>query len=198
MNASSFSRPPFAAGQRAPGGAIPQPELRPVLQPNSRFCFVCGLDNPFGLQACFYQTGEREATAWYTIPEQYQSYPGMAHGGIVASLLDEIVGRSVMGTQPEEGRFFFTARLTVKYRQHVPVGVPLRLVGRALKDRGRVLTAWGGVFLAAEDPAVAKPLAEAEATLMAVPEKEIATMDTETLGWRVYPDCTVREIADSG
>ena len=186
-------KPPFAAANSKPEGPIVRPELRPVLQPNSLHCFVCGLNNPYGLKACFYQTGEHEVTAWYTIPEQYQSYPGMAHGGIVASLLDEVVGRSVMGTDPATTRLLFTARLTVKYRQHVPVGVPLRIVGRAVKDRGRIVTAWGGVFLADEDPATAQPLAEAESMLLAVPEEELAQMDADALGWKVYPDCNPEE-----
>ncbi|HFC10360.1 MAG TPA: PaaI family thioesterase [Chloroflexi bacterium] len=186
-------KPPFAAAHGKPAGPIVRPELREVLQPNSLHCFVCGLANPYSLKACFYQTGEQEVTAWYTIPEQYQSYPGMAHGGIVASLLDEVVGRSVMGTDPEHARLLFTARLTVKYRQHVPVGVPLRFVGRAVKDRGRVVTAWGGVFLADDDPENALPLAEAESMLLAVPEEELSRMDADALGWKVYPDCTPEE-----
>jgi len=186
-------KPLFASSGGKPIGPIMRPELRAVLQPNSLHCFVCGLNNPFGLKACFYQTGENEVTAWYTIPEQYQSYPGMAHGGIVASLLDEVVGRSVMGIDPETARLLFTARLTVKYRQHVPVGVPLRIVGRAVKDRGRVVTAWGGVFLADDAPETAQPLAEAESMLLAVPEEELAQMDADALGWKVYPDCNPEE-----
>jgi len=172
---------------------LQRPELREVLQPNSLQCFVCGLDNPYGLQACFYQTGEKEATAWYTIPEQFQGYPGIAHGGVVASLLDEVVGRSVMGADTSQARLLFTARLTVKYRKHVPTGVLLRIVGRAVKDRGRMVTAWGGVFLADEDPETAQPLAEAESLLMAVPEDVLAEMDPDQLGWKVYPDCTPEE-----
>ncbi|NPA93495.1 MAG: PaaI family thioesterase [Chloroflexi bacterium] len=171
----------------------PRPDLKHLLQPNSQHCFVCGLSNPYGLQACFYQTGEKEVTVWYTIPAQFQGYPGVAHGGIVASLLDEVVGRSVMGTDPANARLLFTARLSVRYRQHVPVETPLRLVGRALKDRGRTVSAWGGVYLAADDPETAQPLAEAESLLVAVPDDTLAQMDAEALGWKVYPDCIPEE-----
>ncbi len=186
-------KPPFIHHNGEAAGPIVRPDLRSILQPNSLHCFVCGLANPYGLKACFYQTAENEVTAWYTIPKQYEGYPGIAHGGIVASLLDEAVGRSVMGTDPDSARLLFTARLTVKYRQHVPVEVPLRFVGRAVKDRGRVVTAWGGVFLAEEDPATAQPLAEAESMLLAVPEEELAQMDADALGWKVYPHCDPEE-----
>jgi len=183
------ANPPFRARRVHP----PRPDLQHLLQPNSRHCFVCGLNNPYGLQACFYQTGEKEVTVWYSIPAHFQGYPGVAHGGIVASLLDEVVGRSVMGTDPDQARLLFTARLSVRYRQHVPVETPLRLVGRALKDRGRTVTAWGGVYLAADDPETAQPLAEAESLLVAVADDVLAQMDSEALGWKVYPDCISEE-----
>ena len=56
-------------------------------QPNSHHCFVCGLQNPFGLQLHFYDNGEDEVRCEYSIPDRYQGYPGIAHGGIVAAIL---------------------------------------------------------------------------------------------------------------
>jgi hypothetical protein len=53
-----------------------------TLQPNSRHCFVCGLENQFGLKLRFYETGPGEVTAEYTVPDQFQGYPGLVHGGI--------------------------------------------------------------------------------------------------------------------
>lgn len=155
----------------------------PVLQPNSRHCFVCGLENPVGLKLRFFQQGPDRVVAYYTIPPDYQGYPGRAHGGIVAAMLDEVLGRCVMGTDPQRSRLFYTARLTLHYRHPVPVGEPLRLEGWAEKDRGRVLQARGALFLREGD----QPLVEAEALLVAVLETEIQNMDTEALGWRIYP-----------
>ncbi len=51
-------------------------------QPNSRHCFVCGLENEYGLGLRFYEVGPDEVTATVTIPDQYQGYPGVVHGGI--------------------------------------------------------------------------------------------------------------------
>ncbi len=153
------------------------------LQPNSRHCFVCGLENPLGLKMRFFQAGPQRVVAYYTIPTDYQGYPGRAHGGVVAAMLDEVVGRCVMGTDPQHTRLFYTARLTLHYRRPVPVGQPLRLEGWAEKDRGRVLQARGAVFLEQGEA----PLVEAEALLVAVPATEIQNMDMEALGWAIYP-----------
>lgn len=57
----------------------------------------------------------------------------MAHGGIVASILDEVAGRTIMIGHPD--RFFVTARMQVRFRQPVPVGVPLEATGWLLKRR---------------------------------------------------------------
>lgn len=150
-------------------------------QPNSLRCFVCGIANPFGLQLSFYQTGKEEVTAEYTVPEHYQGYPGVVHGGIVASMLDEITGRAHMGCDPP--RFMYTARLEVRYRRNVPVGQPLRLVGRAGKSRGRTAAASGVIY-----DVEGNVLAEAEALLVDVPEEVISSADLEELGWKVYDE----------
>jgi len=152
-------------------------------QPNSKQCFVCGLENPFGLKMHFYQTAPDEVTTHYTVHPRYQGYPGVVHGGIVAAMLDEVTGRALMGADPEQARFMFTARLEVKYRQNVPVGQPLRLVGKVQRDRGRTATARASIF--AEDGSV---LAEAEALLVAVPQQTLEQSDLDALGWKVYPE----------
>jgi acyl-coenzyme A thioesterase PaaI-like protein len=151
------------------------------LQPNSRRCFVCGLSNPNGLQLRFYETEPGEVTAEYTVPEHFQGYPGFVHGGIVAAMLDEISGRALMDGDPP--RFMYTARMNIRYRKHVPVGVRLRLVGRAEKDRGRAATATGKIF--GPDGSL---LAEAEVLLVDVPEDFITSASLEALGWRLYPE----------
>lgn len=150
-------------------------------QPNSRQCFVCGVANPYGLHLRFYESGPGEVTAEYTVPERYQGYPGVVHGGIVAAMLDEVCGRAHMGGDPP--RFMFTARLEIRYRHNVPVGKPLRLVGRAVRSKARTATASGEIFDAEGDL-----LAEAEALLIDVPPETVSSVDLEALGWKVYED----------
>lgn len=150
-------------------------------QPNSRQCFVCGVENPVGLRLAFYETAPGEVTAEVTLPERYQGYPGVVHGGIVASMLDEVVGRAAMNGEP--WRFMVTARLDLRYRKPVPVGKPLRLVGRLGRRRGRLATSRGEVWL--PDGTLG---AEAEAMLADFPGLPETATDLDALGWKVYPD----------
>lgn len=149
------------------------------LQPNSRHCFVCGLANPNGLQMRFFETAPGEVTAEYIVPEHFQGYPGVAHGGIVAAMLDEVTGRAQMGGEPT--RFMYTARLEVRYRKNVPVSVPLRVIGRAVRSKGRTATSTGVIY--SPDGEV---LAEAEALLIDLPDEVLEKADLDALGWKVY------------
>lgn len=151
-------------------------------QPNSRHCFVCGVENHFGLHLNFYTTAPGEVLVEHTVPEQFQGYPGVVHGGIVAAMLDEVTGRTVMG-EAEHPRFMFTVKLDVRYRKNVPVGQPIRLVGQLDKIKGRTGFAKGYIYNSAGDL-----LAEAEAVMVDVPADVINHADLEALGWKVYPD----------
>lgn len=151
-------------------------------QPNSNYCFVCGVRNPFGLHLKFYNTAPGEVTAEYTVPENYQGYPGIVHGGIVAAMLDEVSGRAYMDGG-DEPRFMYTARLEIKYRKNVPVGENLRLVGHTGKSRGRTATAKSKIF---DSHGVL--LAEADVLLVDVPAEVVSSVDMEALGWKVYED----------
>jgi acyl-coenzyme A thioesterase PaaI-like protein len=150
-------------------------------QPNSRNCFVCGLLNPLGLHVVFENSASGEVTAEYTVPETYQGYPGVVHGGIVAAMLDELAGRAFMVGDPS--RFMFTARLQVRYRKNVPVETPLHLVGRAGPNRGRTAEATSAIY--GPDGTL---LAEGEALLVDVPPEALDSDSVDELGWRVYSD----------
>lgn len=151
--------------------------------PNSRNCFVCGMQNPFGLKLSFYEDGPNKVICDYTVPERYQGYPGVVHGGIVASMLDEIVGRVFMVGNHD--RFMYTAKLTTRYRKNVPVGKPLRMVGTKLKDNPRIGEAKAELY--GPDGEL---LAEAEALLVPVPAGVLEQDKLAALGWKVYPDET--------
>ena len=151
-------------------------------QPSSKSCFVCGVENPAGLHLHFYDSAPGEVTAEITVPERFQGYPGIVHGGVIAAMLDEVSGRSLMGSG-EKPRFMFTGRLSIHYRKNVPTGQPLRLVGRAGADKGRSATATGSIYNQNGDL-----LAEAEAILINVPDEMVNLSDLESFGWKVYPD----------
>jgi len=153
-------------------------------QPNSRSCFVCGLENPIGLHLHIYETAPGEVESEYTAPDHFQGYPGVLHGGIVAAILDEVGGRALMGNDPLDPRFMFTAKLEVKYRRNVPIGRLLRIIGKAGKSRGKSAEAWAGIY----DAEIDELLAEGNALLVDVPEDQFNRSRLNELGWKVYPE----------
>ncbi len=152
-------------------------------QPNSKMCFICGLENPVGLKLRIYETEPGVVETTYTAPEHFQGYPGVLHGGIISTILDEVSGRSLMGPA-DNPRFMFTAKLEVIFRKNVPIGKPLRIVGKALSDKGRSAEAWGGIY----DAESGELLAEGKSLLVNVPRDRIDLTNLEEMGWKVYPE----------
>lgn len=150
-------------------------------QPSSRDCFVCGVANPVGLHIHFSSPGPGQVSAEYIVREEYQSYPGIVHGGIIAAMLDEAAGRAHMGDGAT--RFMYTAKLDVRYRKNVPVGRPLRLEGTAGDVHGRMASARSAIY--DQDGTL---LAEANALLVDIPATEIGSVNLDEIGWRVYSD----------
>jgi len=129
----------------------------------------------------FYTTGQDEVRAEYNVPDHYQGYPRIVHGGIVASILDEAAGRSVMADGDE--RFFVTVSMEIKYRRPVPTSTPLHILGRMKSKRGRRAFVHGQIQ--SEDGIV---LAEAEALLYVIPASMEQDGSREHFGWRVEED----------
>jgi len=148
-------------------------------QPNSRMCFVCGMQNPIGLKAFFYQDEEGRVVAHFTGKEEHQGYPGVMHGGIVTALLDEVIGRVAIA----QDLWAVTAKLEVRFRRPVPLGQPLTLVGEMTRLRSRTLEAHGEIRL--EDGTVA---VEAEGVYIRLPQEEIERVEEELDFWKVVPD----------
>lgn len=149
-------------------------------QPNSNYCFICGRKNPRGLYMTFYDDGESRVFARHTVPDVYQGYPGVVHGGILAAMLDEVVGRVAM--IGDHHHFMMSVKMEVKYRHPVPTETPLELTGEVVRLRGRLGKAVGRLTL--PDGTVA---AEAVLTLADVPPELLGGVDAEALGWRVDP-----------
>jgi len=99
-------------------------------------CFACGKDNPEGLHLHFrYNSIQRSVECILKIPAKYQGATGFAHGGIIATLLDEAMAKvNGMG-----GVRAVTVKLNVTYRKMVPVSRKLQLKGRRTKRSGRKL-----------------------------------------------------------
>lgn len=137
-----------------------------------------------GLHLHIYETEPGRVEALYTAPDHFQGYPGVLHGGIVGALIDEISGRSHMGSDPASPRFMYTAKLEVKYRRNVPIARALRVVGKAGRSRGKSAEAWGGIYLVD----TGELLAEGSTLLIDVPSDALDVTRLGELGWSIYPE----------
>ena len=150
-------------------------------QPNSKMCYVCGLKNPKGLQASFYELENGEVAGQFCAGEDYQGYPDRLHGCIAAGLLDEAIGRAIR-THYRGEAMGQTAELHLRYRAPVPLNQPLRIVARVTRDIRRVFE--GTAELKLPDGTVAVEAAGKYFNLTGdtLPEDELEAQE-----WRVYP-----------
>lgn len=103
-------------------------------------CFVCGQHNEHGLRTRYRQEGDRVVTE-FTGQPRHQGFPGVVHGGLISSLLDETMGRTALF----ERAWVMTGRLEVRYRRPAPIGEQLtvsawstRVRGMSVESRGEV------------------------------------------------------------
>lgn len=97
-------------------------------------CFVCGANNPRGLRLSF-RTVDDEHVTEFTPTADHQGFAGIVHGGILAALLDEVMGRYLW----QQALFAVTAELKVSLHRPAHVGQRLRVAGRISEMRGRLI-----------------------------------------------------------
>jgi uncharacterized protein (TIGR00369 family) len=99
-------------------------------------CFGCGAANPGGLQLQFVLSpAGRSYLCEFELSAQFGGPPGHAHGGIIATILDEAMGKA----NKLKGKVALTRRLEVDYLRPVPLDQPLVAEGRISRVRGRTL-----------------------------------------------------------
>jgi acyl-coenzyme A thioesterase PaaI-like protein len=76
------------------------------------------------------------------IPAVFAGWPGVAHGGVVAGLLDDVLGHLATAV----GGFAATARLEIEFRRPTPVEQPLRIEARTVKRSGRQIFLEGAIL----------------------------------------------------
>lgn len=102
-------------------------------------CFGCGDANHRGLGMHVTVDAERnEATCSIVLDPAFQGWEGVAHGGIVSTLMDEVLAYCLNEQRPA-----FTVELTVRYKKTVPVGKPLVVWARRTRMRGRLMETEG-------------------------------------------------------
>ena len=105
-----------------------------ALPPHYPTCFGCGPDSEYGMHVVCRLVGDEIHTT-YTFSDKHSGAPGIAHGGTVAALVDDVCGFLLFVVREPA----VTRKLEVEYLKPVLVGVPYDLVARLDRRDGRKL-----------------------------------------------------------
>jgi uncharacterized protein (TIGR00369 family) len=108
-------------------------KLTPMLHAAQNRCFGCGAANPIGLCLEFSLAPDGSVVCEKTVADLYEGPPGLVHGGIIATLLDEIMSKTVRAL----GIRAVTRTLEVQYLRPVHSQTPLRMEARLVRKEGR-------------------------------------------------------------
>jgi uncharacterized protein (TIGR00369 family) len=104
-------------------------------------CFVCGDKNDIGLKIDFFYD-EGKAIAEYTPSRSFEGYRNVLHGGIISTLLDEVMIKAILA----KGILTVTSRMDVKFKKPAKIGERLLLEGKIKEDKGNIIITEGKVF----------------------------------------------------
>ena len=110
-----------------------QKTLHPLAHRALNHCFGCGLENRSGLRLQFFVDDDNNVVCRTRLAARFAGPPGHAHGGIIATLLDEAMSKS----NRARGVLAMTRHLAIDYLRPVPLNVPLTLTARHTGTTGR-------------------------------------------------------------
>ncbi len=148
-------------------------------QPNSKMCFVCGLENNSGLKSRFYEMETNELLAIFRPSIDHQGYPGRLHGGLAATILDETIGRAIMLTTSDT-IWGVTVEFSMRLKKPIPVDADVRVLTRVTKENKRFFEGNGEILLADGTVAV-----EGKGRYLKMDIAKITDFDIEEEQWRV-------------
>ncbi len=128
-------------------------------------CFVCGPGNPIGLNVRF-RLEDDVCRAEFTPDQNHTGWDTVVHGGILFAALDDVMANWLY----LQGLHGYTARCDLRFRKPARIGGRLALIGRALQQRGQLITMQGRI----EDANDGTLFAECEAGFM-IPRDAVAT-----------------------
>src|ERR1700680_1743847 len=106
----------------------------PYVRLQKNYCFACGQNNREGMRLKFNYDEERECfVCRFRLSKRYIGPPGHAHGGIIATILDEAMGK----VNKLRHVVALTSQITVAYLKPVPLNKPLHVESREVRVRGR-------------------------------------------------------------
>jgi acyl-coenzyme A thioesterase PaaI-like protein len=121
-------------------------------------CFACGALNEHGIHLDLHVDGDRCWTE-LALADRFQGWDGIAHGGIICTILDEVMAWSLAATD----NWGLTARMSVDFKRPVRLGVPIRGEGWITRVRRRLVETAARIV----DPVSGEVLATATATYIA-------------------------------
>lgn len=127
-----------------------------IAEKNSK-CYVCGPDNPFGLQVPYQSDGDCGSIAYYKARVEHGGWAGILHGGITFSLMDEAFGWALYFQQLPA----VTARVETKFHKPVQLGTDLIVRAWVVQEKRRLFELHAEVRSEADGTL----LAEADATM---------------------------------
>lgn len=151
-------------------------------QPNSKMCFVCGMENRFGLKSRFYELENDELLAIFSPDRQHQGYPGRLHGGIAAAILDETIGRAIM-IKYSENIWGVTIDFSMRLKRPIPLDGEIRVLSRITKDTRKVFEGSGEILLSDGTPAIT-----ATGKYLKMDISTITDADFEGEDWEIVED----------
>jgi uncharacterized protein (TIGR00369 family) len=107
--------------------------LTPMAHKAQNRCFGCGPANPGGLHLEFLLAEDGSVVCLPTIPDRFEGPVGYLHGGIIATLLDEAMSKSVRA----RGLTAMTRQMEINYLRPVHSEAPIRVEGRLIRSEGR-------------------------------------------------------------
>ncbi|MGB8923087.1 MAG: PaaI family thioesterase [Pseudomonas sp.] len=110
-------------------------------------CFGCSVQNDIGLKLVF-DDGLDEVSAPVSLGREYESYPGIVHGGIVSTVLDESMGRAIMVFT---GKMAVTMGLRVRFISICESFAAYRVTGKIISMTGNMIKAEARLLTPAGD-----------------------------------------------
>lgn len=105
-------------------------------------CFACGKDNPFGLHMTFTEEGVDYVCRWQPQPH-HQGWSQILHGGLISTLLDEVMTWRLVS----RGHNVVTAEITVRLKHPTPLDQELTVRARVTSERRRFFETEGEIIL---------------------------------------------------
>ncbi len=100
-------------------------------------CFGCGEWNEIGLHLRFFTNPARQVVCHLSVPGRFQGPHGFAHGGVIASLLDEAMSKAIHASPHAAGLMAMTRHLETSYLRPLPLETPVVLRAHQVRVEGR-------------------------------------------------------------